>query len=253
MSDFIRKRWYIPLGVVCIIGFAVGFLFKGSVAKAAKADDNVEAVREEGWASDEAFPEEIYLCSYYNDVFEVEMRKNASASFSSDSETYLYTKKDVEMLNKKILGAECKLTRIEDSNGLRFEEYQNGYPTGASSSYVFNDDGYIIGAFFREGKIYDFDGPMIPYEEAYELALKAIPDKYNVENYGFEIDLYESSAESCDYRIYYNPEQEKLCYDIEGFCGVVTGDTTLAGIEVWFDVILAVDGSSVEVASTLTF
>ena len=101
---------------------------------------------------------------------------------------------------------------------------------------------------FREGRIYDVDEEtMISYEEAYGIAVDAIINKYGADT------VIEGDSSDYEYRIYYRPASEDLCYEIMKVLGHMPSMVESDIDPVYFFVTVSRDGTFVEVASSLGY
>ncbi len=229
MIKFIKKRWYIVTALACVIALIAGFAINRFASNSVFASDNSLRTK-----CEKVFGKKAYTCDTDNNVVSVSIKDAVPES----TETKIYTVDDIADLNTSILDAELK--KVDDTNNtVVFEGYKNGYPTGAIAGYVIDDDNKIIQAYYRDDKITDVEESSIITEgKALELAVDGIKDKYGVDV---------SADAKNDYRIYYNPQIDKLCYEVKGIEGVVND------IETVFTGIISIDGEHVEIASTLGY
>lgn len=229
MIKFIKKRWYIVTALACVIALIAGFAINRVASNSVFASDNSLRTK-----CEKVFGKNAYACDTDNNVVSVSIKDAVPES----TETKIYTVDDIADLNTSILDAELK--KVDDTNNtVVFEGYKNGYPTGAIAGYVIDDDNKIIQAYYRDDKITDVEESSIITEgKALELTVDGIKDKYGVDV---------SADAKNDYRIYYNPQIDKLCYEVKGIEGVVND------IETVFTGIISIDGEHVEIASTLGY
>lgn len=252
MLDLIKKRWYLALVIVCIIGFAIGYFLEFSPISQVKAANFYEEGVDDGEIShiqyyEDVFSDELYSCSYDDGIVYVSLNNNAASG-----EKTVYTSDDIQKLNEELLKTqEPMILTYSDDYSVTYEEYNNGYPTGALASYVFDEDGNIIDAYFREGEIYDYTDSIISCEDAYNIAVASIRDKY-VDEYDLPLVIVDDS-DDFEYNVFYCPAAKQLCYKVNEIAGVITGNTESEDMDVYFYVIVSLDGSYVDVASTLCY
>lgn len=237
---------YIIVICICIIGFSIGFVCHELVFKEVDASNKIDSEQEVREYTD-IFSEDLYV-STYNDKSKI-VHITKKNGISKEKTNKLYSKVDAKKLADEMLHSEYELRLTDETDyGLSYEEYKDGYPTGGLASYVFDEEGNIVEARFREGTIYEFDeDTMISYEEAYVIAIKAIIDKY-----GADVDI-EGDSSDYEYRIYYRPASEDLCYEIIKVVGHIP-DMVESGIDpVYFYITVSKDGTFVEVASSLGY
>ncbi len=242
------KRWYVVVVLVCVVGFSVGFLCNGffmEEASASKKDDS--DIGHEVMEYKDIFSEDVYRATRNetSGAVSITMRNEPDENHLGE----IYKKSDTKILTEKMFGSEYQLKMIDETEyGITYEQYKDGYPTGALAIYTLDDNGNIIQAYFREGSIYNVDeSTMISYEEAYELAEKAILNKY-----GVDIEI-KGESKDYEYRIYYRPVSSELCYEIMDIEAYMPSASE-SGIEsVYFYVTVSIDGEFVEVASTLGY
>ena len=176
MINFIKRKWYLVLVTVCVVGFAAGYFLKLQPLNEVKAanDYNETEVSNEDYADiqryTDVFSEGQYSCSYANGIVVVSLENSTSRSMGA-----VYTTNDILQLNEEIMNTEEPMIVTDtDDCSVTYEEYKNGYPTGALASYVFDENGNIIEAYFREGEIYSYPDSVISCEEAYNMAIAAI-------------------------------------------------------------------------------
>jgi len=228
--------------MLCALGFVIGYSLKSISLKSNAANDEISYERIASQDEVAEF-EDVFATSDYN----VSYNENTSVyhfvysgSKKSDSNQNLYTKKDAENIVEKLIKSEYELVIENESDyDIMYQEYQNGYPTGAYASFVFSDEGYLVEAYCRKGVIYDFDdSKMISVNKAYEIAKDAI-----IEKYGEEVKIKETTK--LDYETTYNVKAKQLCYSIEGIEAELDGEIR------YFFVQVLVDGTDVSVAISL--
>lgn len=245
----IFTKWYVIVVCICIIGFTIGFVYHDMISEELNAA-NKNKYDEEREMKDyyaDIFSEDIYTASYNDSSKVVHVTKKNG--ISSEKSNKLYVKGDAKKLAKEMLDYEYELRLIDTTEyTLTYEEYKDGYPTGGLASYVFDEDGNIVEARFREGRIYDVDEEtMISYEEAYGIAVDAIINKYGADT------VIEGDSSDYEYRIYYRPASEDLCYEIMKVLGHMPSMVESDIDPVYFFVTVSRDGTFVEVASSLGY
>lgn len=232
---------------VCATGFTLGYSLKTAFNEKAIAADEYSAteIKKERFA--DIFPTDIYTCSYNGSAGRYAFIKKNNLTKSANGKEAYRRSDDTLSLMKKVLDCKYDIEVVEFSEGcVMYEEYKDGYPTGAFAGFVYDENGVMIEASFREGSIYDFDEEaMISYEEAYRIGIEALYKKY-----GENTDLYVTS-DDCTYEVMYRPDRKMMCYCIDEVNGYMNGKDGSFDGEVVFTLFVSVDGTYAEIASTL--
>ena len=214
---------------VCILGFAAGAVYV-RLAEGVSAEEKItdsEYVNQilDGVAYDEAEGARVWCDEWYKyTVLEgntlrlyVELIADAD---SMDAE-YIYTSKDEMEIMDAVLDIHGEMEKDFFTDGyVGYREMQNGYPTGGVASFCYDSEGRLFYATFRQGDSYDLDeGQFGDLNEAYELALNAIIEKYGAEKIYITSD-YDPTA----YTIIHLPDAG-MCYRFE----ITAQYTTSAG------------------------
>lgn len=239
---------FIGICVVCAAGFELGYSMKKTFnEKAIAADEYGTEVKKERFA--EVFPEDIYTCSYNNSTGSYVFTKKNSMEKSINGKEAYQRSDDTLSIMQKILGCKYDIVLEDCSEGsIIYLEYKDGYRTGAFAGFAYDENGFMIEARFREGKMYDFDEEaMIPYEEAYNIGIEALYKKYG------ENTVLNVTSADCPYEVMYRPDLNMMCYCIEEVNGYMNGKDGGFEGEVVFTLFVSVDGTLAQVASTLCY
>ena len=232
---------------VCAAGFTLGYSLKTAFnEKAIAAEEyNGTEIQKERFA--DIFPTDIYTYNVSSGRYAF-IKKNNLTKSANGKEAYRRSDNTLSVA-KKILDFKYDIVLKECSEqGVMYEEYKDGYQTGGLASFVYDENGVMIEASFREGSIYDFDeDAMISYEEAYSIGTEALYKKY-----GENTELYVTS-DDCTYEVMYRPDLKMMCYCIENVNGYMHGKDGSFDGEVVFILFVSVDGTYAEVASTLCY
>lgn len=242
------KKWYVIIFLVCIVGGIVGYLGYNAVNNMANASEmDAYGIKVNISDYDDIFTEDLYECSYNADTDSIHISKKNN-NIQMISEDY-FSKNDIKELIEKMFGNvyEYKIT-LEKGNNIVYHEYKDGYPTGGRAGFVLDDNGDILEANFSAGVVYEFDeDTMISYEAAYKMAVNAINGKYG------EDTIIDSKASDCEHQILCDTAKEGLCYLIEGIVGHIPDKMEMNIDPVYFEVVVGIDGTYVEVASSLGY
>lgn len=232
---------------VCAAGFTLGYSLKAAFNEKAIAADEYNGTKIQNERFTDIFPEDIYTCSYNDNTGSYAfIKKNGLAKSINGKEAYRRCD-DTLSIVKKVLDIKYDIVLEDCSEGsIIYEEYKDGYPTGAFAGFAYDENGVMIEARFRKGSIYDFDEEaMISYEEAYRIGIEALYKKY-----GENTDLYVTS-DDCTYEVMYRPDRKMMCYCIDEVNGYMNGKDGSFDGEVVFTLFVSVDGTYAEIASTL--
>lgn len=240
---------FIGICVVCAAGFTLGYSLKRVFNEKAIAADEYNSTEAKKERFADIFPEDIYTYSCnYNAGNYAFIKKNNLTRSTNGKEAYRRSDDTLNIM-QKILGCKYDIVTEEASERcVMYEEYKDGYQTGAFAGFVYDENGVMIEAHFREGRIYDFDEEaMIPYEEAYNIGIEALYKKY-----GENTDINVTSAD-CPYEVKYLPDLDMMCYCIDDVNGYMNGKDGGFEGEVVFTLFVSVDGTVAQVASTLCY
>lgn len=253
MKKIAPKR-YVDVGIFCILGFLVVLFaskFKDDKVSATENTTSPLILNEEAEETDylDIFDEALYDAVYNESdrTVYVSFKGDDSERLFSDEERY--SEDDAEQLASIMLGDEYELRLIsKDEGSCMYEEYKDGHQTGGLATYLFDREGYISEASFRKGTVYEFDeDEMISEELAFELAVKAIKEKYG------EDTVVEGTVDDYMIKTYYVPKRDEICYWIDKITGHVQEYVGTVADPVYFYVTVSPDGTFVEVASTLRY
>lgn len=238
------------IAVVCAVGFFLGYSIKNVfnekvIASREYVNENETEIKT-GYHTD-IFASDLYTCTYNEGKDAYKFVKKNIQTKASDS---MYCKrKDTLSIAEKILDNKYDLVLKDSDNACEiYEEYKDGYPTGGIASFVFDENGVMIEAYFRKGKIYEVDETsMISYDEAYDIGICEIYKKYG------EDTLIDGTSKDCSYEIIYRPDLEMMCYSIQTVYGHMYGDMENDINQVNFYMYISIDGKYVEIASTLGY
>lgn len=254
----ILSKWYVILGIVCIIGFSVGFFAnkfsEDKVSPTVNASESVTNISPMDWDAEEIDCTDIFNEGLYTTIYN-ESDRTIYVSAKEDMSTKAllaaerYTADDAKYLATLMLGDDYELRLIDQADcGCMYEEYKDGHQTGGLATYLFDSDGYISEASFREGSVYDFDeNGMISKELAFELAVEAIKEKYGADT------VVEGTVDDYEITTYYVPKRDEICYWIDRITGHVQKYVGTISDPVHFYVTVSPDGTFVEVASSLRY
>lgn len=265
MREFIK---YILFAVViCILGFCTGYYFleeetidanNSAIEVIEENSKETNSTEDEGEIvannsvqnlSDSSLISSYFDTSAYTSVYNkdtLSYKITLNKSIAKGSQYATYKREDVFSLAKDIVepSGEFKISK-ESEYTVRYEEYDNGKPTGGYASFVFDESGVVVQAYFRKGVVYGNNASKeISYEKAFELAMNAI-----YEQCGEDV-IIEGKASDYQYETYYRPASQNVCYLIKNIKGYMNSDKKESGEYVEFFVTVAMDGSFVEVAST---
>lgn len=260
-----KLKYIIVLVVICLMGFSLGYFGKNDMSEKMDAAENaetVDAVRDietetsvdmgkidnQSESGEEyTLSSNMYTTSYDSELLITYYTLKDEAVMSKS--VNLPNKDDVWQLAQQMLECENELRKtLDDGRHIRYEEYKDGYPTGACASFVFDENDNIIFAGFREGAVYDFiEESVISIEEAYKIGVEEIYNKYGKDT------IVDGDVYDYEYRIMYKPDLKKLCYQILRVEGHRYGDMEKSINQVEFTITVPMDGTSVIVASSLGF
>lgn len=242
-------KFLVVICVVCAAGFALGYSLKKTFNEKAIAADEYNGTEMKNERYADIFPKDIYTWSCNDNASSYAFIKKNNVTKSANGKEAYRRSDDTLSIMKKVIECKYDIVLIESSEGcVMYEEYKDGYQTGAFAGFVYDENGVMIEAHFREGSIYDLDEKaMIPYEEAYRIGIEALYKKY-----GEDTVLNVTSAD-CPYEVMYRPDLKMMCYCIEEVNGYVNGKEGSFSGEVVFTLFVSVDGTFAQVASTLCY
>ena len=260
-----KLKYIIVLVVICVMGFSLGYFGRNDMSDKMDAAENIGEFDDVSDMETEAsvdtskvdtqsesgeeytLSSDMYTTSYDSKLLITYYSLKDEAVMSKS--VNLPNKDDVWKLAQQMLECEHELRKtLDNGRRIRYEEYKDGYPTGACASFVCDENGNIIFAGFREGAVYDFDEEsVISIEDAYEIGVEEIYNKYGKDT------IVDGDVYDYEYRIMYKPDLKKLCYQILQVEGHRYGDMEKPINQVKFTITVAMDGTSVVIASTLGF
>lgn len=242
-------KFLVIICVVCAAGFALGYSLKKVFNEKAIAADEYNGAEMKSERLADIFPKEIYIWSYNDNAGSYSFIKKNNVTRSASGKEAYRRSDDTLSIMKKVLGCKYDIVSIEASERcVMYDEYKDGYQTGAFAGFVYDENGVMIEAHFREGSIYDFDEEtMIPYEEAYQIGIEALYKKYG------ENTVLNVTSADCPYEVMYRPDLKMMCYCVDDVNGYVNGKEGSFSGEVVFTLFVSVDGTFAQVASTLCY
>lgn len=190
---------------------------------------------------------DVYFRSEYKESTMSTIYTRKLTSFDAEYLITRYSKDNALNITKEMFEKEYDIEVFEGEDGTIYHlEYWDGYPTGAYAEYSVDRYGVIQNAKFGEGIYVEDKTGFVTVEEAYN---KGIDEVYN--KYGKDTKM-QGSFEETTYTVYYNPEIEKICYNIKNVSGIV-GDEEEIYNPVQFTIIASVDGTHLEIASSLMY